>query len=107
MHRDQVTLNDFQRRVEQRLNAALKELGLPVDKRRAGWEEAGPNSRHREAVVHIRAQELDVRIREDSVSFAISDKGDYYEMLDYSDAEALADAFLTALTERWHKPRPT
>ncbi len=81
----------------------LEELGLQVDSRRVGWEEAAFSSRKPEAVVHVRAQELDVRIREDSVSFTISSKGDYYEMPDYSNADALADAFLAELAKRWLK----
>lgn len=100
----QVTLNGFQKRVEERLNAALHELGLQVDSRRVGWEEMPFGSQQPEAVVHVKAQELDVRIREDSVSFTLFGKGNYmYEMPDYANADALADAFLRALTDRWRK----
>jgi hypothetical protein len=103
MDSGQVPLNDFQKRVEQRLNAALEELGLQVDSRRVGREEV-PFSTQKptEAVIHIMARDLDVVIREDSVGFTISGKDDYIEMLDYSNADALADAFLAALTQRWH-----
>src|SRR5258708_10366977 len=102
MDPSQVTLNDFQKRVEQRLNAALKELGLKVDSRGVGWEEVPFSPRKpAEGVVHIIARDLDVMIREDSVGFTISGKADYIEMLDYSNADALPHAFLTALTERW------
>ncbi len=99
----QVTLNDFQARIEQRLNTALKELGLQVESRRVGWEEAATRTGPPEAVAHIRAQALDVRIREDSVSFTLSGKGDYYEVIDYPSADALADAFLAVLTQRWRR----
>ena len=106
MSTDPVILNDFQKRLEQRLIAALKELTLHVDRRRVGREEV-LYSRQPEAVLHLSAQDLEVRIREESVSFTISGKGDYYEMPDYSNADALADAFLAALTERWHKRQRT
>jgi hypothetical protein len=98
----QVTPNDFQRRVEQRLNAALKDLGLQVDSRRVGWEEPEFDPRQGESVVHVRAGEIEVRIRENSASFTVSGKGDYYEMPDYTNPEALADALLASVTERWH-----
>jgi hypothetical protein len=99
----QVTLNDFQKRVEERLNAALKQLGLQVDSRRVGWEEDF-SPRQAEAVVVVMARDLGVRIREDSVSFGFSDKDNYYyEILDYPNPDALADAFLAALTEGWHR----
>jgi hypothetical protein len=96
-----VTPNAFQRRVEERLQAALNELALPIEARRVGLE-AMPAHSHQppEAVVHIRARDLEVRIREDSVSFEISGKGDYYEMPDYQTADALADAFLGSVKER-------
>lgn len=101
MDRGEVTLNDFQRRVEERLNAALKEFGLQVDRRRVGWEE-GFSPRQAETIIYVRAQELEVRIREDSVSFTLSGKGNYmYEMPDYANPDALADALLAAV--RWHK----
>src|SRR6266540_2275200 len=104
MDRGQVTLNDFQKLVEQRLSAALQKLGLQVDSRRVGWEEVPfSTAKPAEAVVHIMARDLDVMIREDSVGFTISGKDDSIELLDYSNADALADAFLTALTERWRK----
>ena len=98
------TPNDFQKRVEDRLNAALKELGVKVDSRRVGWEviELLPREPP-EAVVYIEAGDLDVAIRERSVSYTISGKGDYWEMPDYPNADALADAFLAAVTERWHR----
>jgi hypothetical protein len=97
----QVALNDFQKRVEQRLNAALKELELHVESRRVGSEELPFHSRQPpESVVHIRAQELEVRIRENSVSFEVSGKGDYYEMPDYQTADALADALLSTIRQR-------
>lgn len=101
MDRTQVPLNDFQVRVEQRLNAALGQLGSQIESRNVGWEAAASPSQPREAIVHLRVQELDVRIRENSVSFTLSGKGDYYEMADYRDPDALSDAFLTALTKRW------
>lgn len=103
MEMGQVTLNGFQERLEQRINATLKKLGLQVDSRRVGWEDAATRTGPSEAVVHLRAQELEVRIREDSVSFTLSGKGDYYEMPDYPNADALADAFLAVVTERWHR----
>ena len=103
MNTDPVILNEFQKRLEERLNAALKNLGLQVDSRRVGREEVFSRQRSDEAVVVVKAQQLGVRIREDSVSFEISGKGDYYEMPDYANADALADTFLAVLTERWHK----
>lgn len=99
----QATLNDFQTCVERRLNAELNDLGLRIDLRRVGWEEIPfpVSSKNREAVVEIRAKELSVRIREDSVGYEISGKGDYYEMQDYGNPDALADAFLPVLSKRW------
>ncbi|SRR6266513_1249203 len=100
----QVTLNDFQKLLEQRLNTALQKLGLQVDSRRVGWESVPfSTGKPAETVVHIMARDLDVMIREDSVGFTISGKDDSIELLDYSSADALADAFLTALTKQLRK----
>ncbi|MGD0992002.1 MAG: hypothetical protein ABR998_05995 [Gemmatimonadales bacterium] len=98
----QATLNDFQKRLEERLNAALKGLGVQVDSRRVGWEEVF-SPRRAESVVHVRARDLDVRIREDSVSFTLSGKGEYYEMPDYQSPDALADSFLGTLSTRFQE----
>jgi len=101
-----VTPNTFQQRVEERLRAALKELGVQVDSRRVGWEviESLPREPP-EAFVYIKAQELEVAIREGSVSYTITGKGDYYEIPDYANADALADALLSAVTARWRRPQ--
>lgn len=97
------TLNTFQERLAQRLEAALARWGCRIDVRRAGWEEAASPSGRPEAVLHVAAQALEVRIREDSVGFTLSGRDDYYELVDYSDADALADAFLAAVTRQWKK----
>ena len=94
-----MTLNDFQKRVEERLNVAFKDLGLAVDSRRIFREKVPFLSRDSEIVVDIRVRDFEVGIREHSASFTLSGKGHYYEMPDYPNADALADALLKELTK--------
>lgn len=101
MSTHQLTLNDFQKRVDERLNVALDNLGLRVDSRRIGKEKVPFLSAEPEVVIYVRAQDLSVAIREDSASFTIAGKDDYYEMQDYPNPDALADALLAELTKRW------
>jgi len=104
MNSDQIAPNDFQIRVEQRLSAVLSDIGRTVDNRKVQRVEPTFYSRQPEIVVFIVASDLKVWIHENTVSFEVSGKGDYYEMPDYQSADALADAFLTALTTRLREP---
>lgn len=102
MNTDQPELNGFQKRVEARLNAWLEDIGLRVDSRHV-VRETIPSlpSEVPEVAIRLRARDLEVAIRENSVGFTIAGQEDYCEALDYRDADALADAFLATLTKRW------
>jgi len=100
-----VALNDFQKRLEDRLSAALTDLGVQVDSRRVGQEYEPLYSPQPETFVEITAGNIVVRIREDSVAFEVSGKGDYCELLDYSSVDALADALVSKLTQRLSRSR--
>lgn len=96
-------LNGFQRRVERLVTDGLASLSRQVEDRRIGREEPVAGSGSSETVLYLRAHEVELRIREDSMSYTVGDAGDYFEMADYRNAEALVIAFLGRLNKMLSK----
>jgi hypothetical protein len=98
------SINPFQAEVEKRVTMLLRDLGRPFD-RRIGTSGHPSTSSPPETTVLISSQELRVWIYEDSASFLIGEKGDYYELPDYAGPGALAESLLTELRRRLEKAR--
>jgi len=101
MSSGEVTLNEFQQLVEEWVCAVLRELRITGITRRVAKEQVPFLSGGPEAVIYLTAQALDVGIRQDSASFTILGKGFSYEMVDYPSPEALVEALVSVLKERW------
>lgn len=96
-------LNGFQRLVEELVTQRLVRLARQVEERRIGREAPVAGSGKSETVLYLRARDVELRIREDSMSYSIGNDGDYFEMADYRSAEALVDAFCVHVQRRVSK----